>query len=249
MIRGGGSAVLGPLLAGLHACEGPVLSGLGAVGLMLRQLGTDARQGGSNAGRTRRKPRAVSDAALPLEAQRQGAWAGAAGAIDQPVGAAALLANDLAARNAPTRTMQLIGAISLCDCRPSLTLHSAVPLRLAWARVQPRPHDCRAAAAAGDPRTGVADDTTQPLGSGVCVQPVYLNEETNVQWYRYTLDGDKLNQCHRDGRLSDHAKNLMYILRAKAPARCARAPPLALPSSDAVAGWTRGVRLPPQPPP
>jgi hypothetical protein len=70
----------------------------------------------------------------------------------------------------------------------------------------------------GDPRTGVADDTTTaPLGAPM-VEFMWENESNHTEWYRYSLAGkDQLPHMHMDARLSDHSKNLMYLLRAKHP--------------------------------
>lgn len=71
----------------------------------------------------------------------------------------------------------------------------------------------------GDPRTGVADDvTTDSLGSVTC-DLVHHQDSNEVYWYKYEFAAEQLQQTHRDGRLSEYAKNLMYILRAKDPDR------------------------------
>lgn len=72
----------------------------------------------------------------------------------------------------------------------------------------------------GDPRTGVADDTTQPLHGDLAVEWIWSQEKTGTDWYRYSLAGrDQLPNMHMDARLSDHSKNLMYLLRCKDPQR------------------------------
>lgn len=72
----------------------------------------------------------------------------------------------------------------------------------------------------GDPRTGVADDTTTaPWGDDVSVEWVYSDPEQGVDWYRYSEAGPMLPHMYMDSRLSDHSKNLMYMLRCKDPAR------------------------------
>lgn len=182
-MRSSGTAVLRSL-ASLVACETSSSAGpcsLPTIHQLHRHLSYEADT--PTIGRNRRRPRAVSDVRLSSAGDNLSPFPGLPEPDQEFLESATPLELDLAARNAPTKTLQLIG----------------------------------------DPRTGVADDTTQPLGSGVSVQPIYLNEATNVQWYRYTMNGERLNQCHRDGRLSDHSKNLMYILRAKDPVRCASA--------------------------
>ena len=73
----------------------------------------------------------------------------------------------------------------------------------------------------GDPRTGIADDTTQPLHGDLSVEWIWHQDVNSVDWYRYSLAGrDQLPNMHMDSRLSDHSKNLMYLLRCKDPARC-----------------------------
>lgn len=38
-----------------------------------------------------------------------------------------------------------------------------------------------------------------------------------VYWYKYDHTGGALAESHRDGRLSDYTRNLIYILRASNP--------------------------------
>jgi hypothetical protein len=72
----------------------------------------------------------------------------------------------------------------------------------------------------GDPRTGVADDTTQALHGDLSLQWIWHQTSTDVSWYRYAIAGpDQLPYMHMDSRLSDHSKNLMYLLRCKDPER------------------------------
>ena len=72
----------------------------------------------------------------------------------------------------------------------------------------------------GDPRTGVADDTTQPLNGEMSIEWIWTQNSTDTNWYRYALAGrDQLPNMHMDARLSDHSKNLMYLLRCKDPQR------------------------------
>jgi hypothetical protein len=72
----------------------------------------------------------------------------------------------------------------------------------------------------GDPRTGVADDTTQQLHGDLSIEWIWQQNATGVSWYRYALAGrDQLPNMHMDVRLSDHSKNLMYLLRCKDPER------------------------------
>jgi hypothetical protein len=74
---------------------------------------------------------------------------------------------------------------------------------------------------AGDPRTGIADDTTTtPWGDDVTVEWIWSSDATGVDWYRYSMAGpDQLPFMYMDSRLSDHSKNLMYMLRCKDPSR------------------------------
>jgi hypothetical protein len=73
----------------------------------------------------------------------------------------------------------------------------------------------------GDPRTGIADDTTtSPWGADVSMQWVWSSASNGVDWFRYSLAGpDQLPHMYMDSRLSDHSKNLMYLLRCKDPQR------------------------------
>jgi hypothetical protein len=73
----------------------------------------------------------------------------------------------------------------------------------------------------GDPRTGVADDTTTtPWGADVSMEWVWSSPESGVDWFRYSMAGpDQLPHMYMDSRLSDHSKNLMYLLRCKDPQR------------------------------
>ncbi|WIA08767.1 hypothetical protein OEZ85_008190 [Tetradesmus obliquus] len=73
----------------------------------------------------------------------------------------------------------------------------------------------------GDPRTGVADDTTtSPWGADVSMEWVWSHPASGVDWFRYSMAGpDQLPHMYMDARLSDHSKNLMYLLRCKDPQR------------------------------
>jgi hypothetical protein len=73
----------------------------------------------------------------------------------------------------------------------------------------------------GDPRTGVADDTTTaPFGEDMYAEWVWSSQATGVDWYRYSLAStQQLPHMYMDSRLSDHSKNLMYLLRCKDPQR------------------------------
>lgn len=73
----------------------------------------------------------------------------------------------------------------------------------------------------GDPRTGLADDVTSGSMGEITVDMVHHQLSNEVYWYRYEFDGNSAAaaESHRDSRLSEHAKNLLYILRAKDPAR------------------------------
>jgi hypothetical protein len=72
----------------------------------------------------------------------------------------------------------------------------------------------------GDPRTGIADDTTTAPWGDMSMEHVWYQEDSEVNWYRYSIAGpDQLPHMYIDSRLSDHTKNLIYILRAKDPNR------------------------------
>lgn len=77
----------------------------------------------------------------------------------------------------------------------------------------------------GDPRTGVADDTTTaPFSNDIKVEhlievPPRREGQDSTHWFRYSMAGAALPHMYMDSRLSDHSKNLMYLLRAKDPAR------------------------------
>lgn len=73
----------------------------------------------------------------------------------------------------------------------------------------------------GDPRTGIADDTTTaPWGDDLSVEWVWSDPDRNQDWYRYSTPGPVLPYMYMDSRLSDHSKNLLYMLRCKDPERC-----------------------------
>jgi hypothetical protein len=80
----------------------------------------------------------------------------------------------------------------------------------------------------GDPRTGVADDTTRKPFGETTVDLLHEQFRSQVSWYKYEFAGNELAESHRDGRLSDYARNLLYVLRAKDPARWG---PAALPAT------------------
>eukprot|EP00878_Enallax_costatus_P042319 GHUV01049594.1.p1 GENE.GHUV01049594.1~~GHUV01049594.1.p1 ORF type:complete len:144 (-),score=29.23 GHUV01049594.1:208-639(-) len=93
--------------------------------------------------------------------------------------------------------------------------NESVPFDAAVASAPPMVHQL-----IGDPRTGIADDTTTaPWGDDVSVEWVYSDPEQGVDWYRYSEAGPMLQYMYMDSRLSDHSKNLMYMLRCKDPAR------------------------------
>ncbi|EFJ42573.1 hypothetical protein VOLCADRAFT_107208 [Volvox carteri f. nagariensis] len=71
----------------------------------------------------------------------------------------------------------------------------------------------------GDPRSGIADDTiTNPFGE-VTVDMVHYQPSNEVYWFKYEFAGAQMHGSHRDARLSDYTRNLMYIMRAKDPKR------------------------------
>ncbi|PNW81652.1 hypothetical protein CHLRE_06g254600v5 [Chlamydomonas reinhardtii] len=73
----------------------------------------------------------------------------------------------------------------------------------------------------GDPRSGVADDTSSPAFGEVTVELLHHQPSNEVYWYKYAFAGGQPGGRggHRDGRLSDYSRNLAYVLRAKDPAR------------------------------
>ncbi|KAG1656822.1 hypothetical protein FOA52_008456 [Chlamydomonas sp. UWO 241] len=71
----------------------------------------------------------------------------------------------------------------------------------------------------GDPRSGVADDVRANAFGEITVDMLHHQLSNEVYWYKYEFAGNALAETHRDARLSEHTKNLMYILRAKDPAR------------------------------
>lgn len=71
----------------------------------------------------------------------------------------------------------------------------------------------------GDPRTGVADDTTTAPFGDMSVDMIWHQPSNEVMWFKYAWAGSMVKDSHRDGRLSEQSKNLMYLLRAKDPAR------------------------------
>jgi hypothetical protein len=72
----------------------------------------------------------------------------------------------------------------------------------------------------GDPRTGVADDTTTaPYSKDIQVEHVFEDLKKGTNWFRYSMAGDHLPYMYMDSRLSDHSKNMMYLLRCKDPQR------------------------------
>ncbi|GIL49442.1 hypothetical protein Vafri_5773 [Volvox africanus] len=71
----------------------------------------------------------------------------------------------------------------------------------------------------GDPRTGIADDTTtNPFGE-VTVDMVHYQPSNEVYWFKYEFAGSQTRGSHRDARLSDYTRNLIYLMRAKDPKR------------------------------
>ncbi len=72
----------------------------------------------------------------------------------------------------------------------------------------------------GDPRSGLADDVTRPAPFGeMTVDMAHHQLSNEVYWYKYEFAGNVMQETHRDCRLSEYSKNLMYILRAKNPTR------------------------------
>ncbi|KAG2486199.1 hypothetical protein HYH03_015161 [Edaphochlamys debaryana] len=71
----------------------------------------------------------------------------------------------------------------------------------------------------GDPRSGLADDTsTAPFGQ-VTTDLVHYQPSNEVYWFKYELAGGQQAAGHRDARLSDYSRNLIYLLRAADPHR------------------------------
>eukprot|EP00967_Tisochrysis_lutea_P030981 scaffold36469_cov21-Tisochrysis_lutea.AAC.1 len=48
---------------------------------------------------------------------------------------------------------------------------------------------------------------------------LHYQPSNEVYWYKYELYGNQMKEGHRDSRLSEYSKNLMYLLRAKDPSR------------------------------
>lgn len=71
----------------------------------------------------------------------------------------------------------------------------------------------------GDPRSGVVDDVTRNSFGGLTVDMVHHQPSNEVYWFKYEMSGGLVKGGHRDGRLSEYSKNLMYLLRAKDPVR------------------------------
>ncbi|GAX83368.1 hypothetical protein CEUSTIGMA_g10793.t1 [Chlamydomonas eustigma] len=71
----------------------------------------------------------------------------------------------------------------------------------------------------GDPRSGLADNVTNNPFGELTVDMIHHQFSNEVYWYKYEFAGNLLKETHRDARLSEHAKNNMYILRAKDPER------------------------------
>ncbi|KAL6759911.1 hypothetical protein V8C86DRAFT_2563762 [Haematococcus lacustris] len=72
----------------------------------------------------------------------------------------------------------------------------------------------------GDPRSGVVDDVTRsPAGSSVMVDMIHYQQSNEVYWYKWEQPGDPVVERHRDGRLSELSKNLLYLLRAHNPTK------------------------------
>jgi hypothetical protein len=71
----------------------------------------------------------------------------------------------------------------------------------------------------GDPRSGLADNVTNNPFGDLTVDMIHHQFSNEVYWYKYEFAGNMLRETHRDARLSEHAKNNMYILRAKDPKR------------------------------
>lgn len=76
----------------------------------------------------------------------------------------------------------------------------------------------RVLALIGDPRTGVADDTSNNPFGDVTVDMIHHSLTNEVYWFKYEFSGQSVSATHRNGRLSDYSKNLMYLLRASDPA-------------------------------
>ncbi|GIL73658.1 hypothetical protein Vretimale_5458 [Volvox reticuliferus] len=71
----------------------------------------------------------------------------------------------------------------------------------------------------GDPRSGIADDTTiNPFGE-VTVDMVHYQPSNEVYWFKYEFASSQTRGSHRDARLSDYTRNLIYLMRAKDPKR------------------------------
>ncbi|KXZ45193.1 hypothetical protein GPECTOR_57g483 [Gonium pectorale] len=71
----------------------------------------------------------------------------------------------------------------------------------------------------GDPRSGIADDTTTSPFGEVTVDMIHHQQSNEVYWFKYEFAGGMARCGHRDARLSDYSRNLMYLMRAKDPQR------------------------------
>lgn len=54
-------------------------------------------------------------------------------------------------------------------------------------------------------------------GAKVWGKSVGKREGEVIDWFRYSRAGDHLPHMYMDARLSDHSRNMMYMLRCKDP--------------------------------
>jgi hypothetical protein len=169
------------------------------------------RGGAAAAGKAPTAAAAASDASPPEQQQPQ--------QHDRPPTVAANAIAAAAAARARAAEAALSAAAARAGAAASGPSSTTPSFDASAAGAAPRVHRL-----IGDPRTGVADDTTLPCpsnaaGNDVSVELLWTQENPGggVEWHRYTPFGRQQPHMRRDARLSDHSRNLMYVLRCADP--------------------------------
>jgi len=194
--------------------------GIGAA-LLLRQVRGYARQRGgkpppSSAAAASAAPIALS----PSPSLPKAPLASSARPHDRPPTVAANAIAAAAAARARAAEAAAAAAGAAATAVSSSSAAPPPPFDAALAGAAPRAHRL-----IGDPRTGIADDTTErcpstAAGNDVSVELMWTQERPGVtEWYRYSPFVRQQPLMRRDARLSDHSRNLVYLLRCADPSR------------------------------
>jgi hypothetical protein len=192
----------------------PSTEGSGSTAAIARQVRGYARQRGGGG-----KGDALASASLPPPPATTPPAAATTPKQQQHDRPPTVAANAIAAA-AAARARAAEAAAAAAAAGTGASPSSSAAFDAARASAAPRVH-----ALIGDPRTGVADDTTSrspaaAASNDISVELIWNQENPGgVEWYRYTPFSRQQPHMRRDSRLSDHSRNLLYLLRCADPAK------------------------------